>query len=585
MSLLPFAAVMRAQLPIHSAEIGRREFKINNPKINSKAVQLFSDKPLAFAEVRSNGLKIGRLGIQTKPELSESLSQMGFTERPKSPDIASLSEPKVTNPSIPTRTELSESLSLMGFTERPKSPDIARLSEPKVTNPSIPTRTELPKLAPPGSGVQQPQIQDFVRSSGLKDSNPGLHSWVAESEPSAHFTESRSVESSGVSADAHIQVNRPLELASLVMAENPDLSESGFNFDVQIVQTREGSLQSETPIPGFQAETSFPSTISFSAVDLMATDKETPTAEFARVSNGSVAQDLESEVTPEEPGIVAGETESSLPSSDESSESHTTGMHGDGSGQAGRSSASSAKLDSPSGGSTATPGHAFFLSGKGAVKTGSADHAKAKTAAAKGAPHPGSALKSTVDTAEPEVSPTVEKDSVPVKDVKDLHDKIQQPATARHDHLKLEHIKNLQDLAEKIQARAQMANPTREALLVRLNPPHLGLLRVQVETRGQELRLVFNAQTPEAVQALKDSRPELTQMVSDQGYTLTRCEVDSQPMPDRRAEGYSADQPKRPSPDSHNHRDDTTTSNEAEDRSSEKIQHLDLGYNTLDLVA
>jgi hypothetical protein len=145
-------------------------------------------------------------------------------------------------------------------------------------------------------------------------------------------------------------------------------------------------------------------------------------------------------------------------------------------------------------------------------------------------------------------------------------------------------IVNLRELVDKIRARAELAKSTRKTVLdARLNPPKLGAVRVQIELTGDQMRLSFSAEHPEAVAALQQARGELTSLVSQYGYNLASCDVENQGADDRWAE--------KPHPsDAGNRRGSYGESGEEknDDRKSYSSPHrkmIDYGYNTMELVA
>jgi flagellar hook-length control protein FliK len=255
---------------------------------------------------------------------------------------------------------------------------------------------------------------------------------------------------------------------------------------------------------------------------------------------------------------------------------------------ANRSGAGSVKLETPAGGSSGLQGRTGFVSGKIGIRGSNGARLRARMGSARTTPSQATnAVKATNPTSEPEPIETPQVDDQPRPSGKEpqVAGRSSHPDAPAPGQIKLQHIQNLRELADKIQARAQMLHTDREALLVKLNPPHLGLLRIQVETEGHQMSLAISADKPEAVKALNEARAELIQVVNEQGYTLTRCEVDSQPHSDRRAEGYMADQPKRQPTPTHTSPSNDNQGQQTEDFIPGQHQPLDLGYNTLDLVA
>ncbi len=156
-------------------------------------------------------------------------------------------------------------------------------------------------------------------------------------------------------------------------------------------------------------------------------------------------------------------------------------------------------------------------------------------------------------------------------------------ANANSSAEKIIRLQEVRELADKIQARARLLDGSKARLEIKLNPPQLGKISVQLETEGDEMRLVFFADQEETAQALKEARPELAQMLNEQGYHLTRCDIENH-------------LPFRNSPDSHHpapsegrsSRDEGHTADDDSEReasSQEENRPLFLGYNTMDVIA
>jgi flagellar hook-length control protein FliK len=66
---------------------------------------------------------------------------------------------------------------------------------------------------------------------------------------------------------------------------------------------------------------------------------------------------------------------------------------------------------------------------------------------------------------------------------------------------------------------------------IRLSPPELGSVTVNIEQDGKQLRVEFSAPLAEARQALEESLPRLRELLTAQGHDLVRAQVggDSQP--------------------------------------------------------
>jgi len=151
---------------------------------------------------------------------------------------------------------------------------------------------------------------------------------------------------------------------------------------------------------------------------------------------------------------------------------------------------------------------------------------------------------------------------------------------------RIEYLRNLSHLAEKIQASAQLRNGSARVLEIHLTPPRLGSVVLRVETEGQEMRLHFGAQSEAAMQMLKDLRSDLANVVSEQGYDLKRCDVEHQAMHDHRPPAAGAGWTDRQHPSPHLAVPSSTPKPSLEDEwVQESAPRLDFGYNTLDLVA
>jgi flagellar hook-length control protein FliK len=149
---------------------------------------------------------------------------------------------------------------------------------------------------------------------------------------------------------------------------------------------------------------------------------------------------------------------------------------------------------------------------------------------------------------------------------------------------KIQEIQNLSDIVSRIRTRAQLLN-NRGAMTLeaKLNPAHLGPIRVHIDVQGDQMRLAFTADRPEAVAALQHAQTELTSMMSDHGYHLTDCDVD------QRSSQQSKWQETQNASNSNRHAFDEETEGESqpddEETPSSQSRRINLGYNTLDLVA
>ncbi|HEX7343746.1 MAG TPA: flagellar hook-length control protein FliK [bacterium] len=151
---------------------------------------------------------------------------------------------------------------------------------------------------------------------------------------------------------------------------------------------------------------------------------------------------------------------------------------------------------------------------------------------------------------------------------------------------RLEYLRNLSQLAEKIKACAQLRQGMDTVLEFQLTPPRLGSLIMRVQTEGQEMRLYFGAEQEGSQQMLKEMRADLTQIAAGQGYDLERCEVEHQAMPDYRHSAESAvwaDRQRSSHP--MGEPSNAFTTGISEEIIEESPRMLDFGYNTFDLVA
>ena len=151
---------------------------------------------------------------------------------------------------------------------------------------------------------------------------------------------------------------------------------------------------------------------------------------------------------------------------------------------------------------------------------------------------------------------------------------------------RIEYLRNLNLLAEKIQASAQLRNGCDAVLEIHLTPPHLGNVLLRVETEGQEMHLRFGAQSEIAMQMLKEMRSDLGDALSEQGFDLKRFDVERQAMQDQRslAEGAGWTSHHRPSRQMNALVSESQFGLEGQ-WGEEFVPRLDFGYNTLDLVA
>ncbi len=279
------------------------------------------------------------------------------------------------------------------------------------------------------------------------------------------------------------------------------------------------------------------------------------------------------------------ETEFVLENAAGGSEVSSTLSLGDGAGAAGgRTGGHAARWDTSAGGATGTSSPAFFiLRQTAAARPKQSDRAGQKSAAKQAAT--GTAPQhTTAHEAVPKHAPVAGSHEMTQGNQISKSSGTQAPRLpAAEIPLKLQHIQNLKELAEKIQARAQLANGLRDTLEVLLSPPKLGRLKVQVEMQGEDMHLVFTAEREEAAQALKGVRADLTHLVTEQGYTLTECEIESQTLPHRWPEAYAQPAPRNSREDRQNSPGEGQLS-EQEPR-DEQQRALNFGYNTMDLVA
>jgi flagellar hook-length control protein FliK len=158
--------------------------------------------------------------------------------------------------------------------------------------------------------------------------------------------------------------------------------------------------------------------------------------------------------------------------------------------------------------------------------------------------------------------------------------------SANANHASAEKIARLQEvreLADKIQARARLLDGSKERWEIKLNPPQLGRISVQLETEGVEMRLIFFTAQDETAQALKEARPELAQLLHEQGYQLTRCDIENH-LPSRNPldPQHSTPSQERASREDRHAAEDTP---ERDASSQKQNRPLFLGYNTMDVIA
>ncbi|TKJ42230.1 hypothetical protein CEE37_00710 [candidate division LCP-89 bacterium B3_LCP] len=148
---------------------------------------------------------------------------------------------------------------------------------------------------------------------------------------------------------------------------------------------------------------------------------------------------------------------------------------------------------------------------------------------------------------------------------------------------KVAQIQNLKQMTDKIRAQAQLLKMGGETTIeVKLHPVKLGALRVRIGVNGDEMNLAFSADKSETAAALHEVRGELANIVTEQGYTLTNCEIENR-LPQQRWQQYINDSHSKQQNDKQGYRENAGREN----REDEENQHrpLQYGYNTMDLVA
>lgn len=84
-------------------------------------------------------------------------------------------------------------------------------------------------------------------------------------------------------------------------------------------------------------------------------------------------------------------------------------------------------------------------------------------------------------------------------------------------------------VAEPIRAVLHDAKPraaeSTYRLTIRLDPPELGNVKVHVTSRGDQVRVVLQAETPEARSALTTHRDEIERLLQHEGFGLERFDV------------------------------------------------------------
>lgn len=148
---------------------------------------------------------------------------------------------------------------------------------------------------------------------------------------------------------------------------------------------------------------------------------------------------------------------------------------------------------------------------------------------------------------------------------------------------KIIRLQEVRELADKIQARARLLDGSKTRLEIKLNPAHLGRISVQLETEGDEMHLLFFAGQDETAQALKEAKPELVQLLNEQGYHLTRCDIETH-LP-----SWNPPDPHHPAPSegraAKHERYAAEDETEKESSMQPNYRPLFLGYNTMDVIA
>lgn len=143
-------------------------------------------------------------------------------------------------------------------------------------------------------------------------------------------------------------------------------------------------------------------------------------------------------------------------------------------------------------------------------------------------------------------------------------------------------IRNLRELADKIRARAQLLKSAQQTVLeMRLAPAQLGTVHLQIKIVDDQMHLSFTADRPEAVAALQQSREELASLIAPFGFNLAHCDVEDGQSRGRGATGTSQHGSDRPSPDGDFEEEADTPGDH--DHATRKM--IDYGYNTMELVA
>jgi flagellar hook-length control protein FliK len=81
------------------------------------------------------------------------------------------------------------------------------------------------------------------------------------------------------------------------------------------------------------------------------------------------------------------------------------------------------------------------------------------------------------------------------------------------------------ELVERVANAVQTASQQQRPLRVRLHPPELGVLQVEIVHRGGHVSARLEVQTAAAQQALTDSLPALREALAQHGSTVTRLDV------------------------------------------------------------
>jgi hypothetical protein len=108
----------------------------------------------------------------------------------------------------------------------------------------------------------------------------------------------------------------------------------------------------------------------------------------------------------------------------------------------------------------------------------------------------------------------------------------------------------------RIAELARRPSGTTEQIVVRLDPPELGTVRITLTARGDQVHVTVRAETPEARAALDAQRDQVEDLLRGEGFDLSSFDVGHQrreqeharPRPAAAQAPFGADIPEAPAP-------------------------------------